>query len=124
MVWGFIKKIMGRPAEIRRRQEEKEKQEKASALKELTDLVKSQNDIINSLLEKLSEFNVHPLNGDQPIVSSSNRPKLDEFFINPSTDIVVKDSNISDKKEDDKTISDNLDDAAKKLKDILGKRKN
>lgn len=124
MIWGFLKKIMGRPAEIRRKKEEKEKLDKEAAINELINLVKSQNEIIISLTEKINSGTsfTHGV-GESYNEGSSGRPKMDEYFINPSDDIKVKDSNLSDKKEDEKMVVDNLEDSAKRLRDILNKRK-
>jgi hypothetical protein len=92
-------------------------------MNELINLVKAQNDIIVSLTDKLNNGTSFVPGISTTEESLSSRPQMEEYFINPSSEIKVKDSNLSDKKEDEKKVIDNIEDSAKKLKDILNKRR-
>ena len=68
------------------------------------------------LLEALSSINI----SSDGIVEDPNKPKVGDFYINPSEEIKIKESNLDRSNlEEKKVSSDNSD--VEKLKKLLGK---
>lgn len=120
---------MGRPDDVRRRNQTPS----AGEVDILKDLVKQQADMIKSLVETLSKVQNQPINISLEKISTVSsqpenpethdpsfvpRPKMDDFFINPSPEIKITSSNIEENKEE-KIVQENVDEEAEKLKQMM-----
>ena len=128
---------MGRPDDMRLRVErkirEQEQKKRDNELETLKDVVKSQAEMIQSLTQALAKgltppqviVQTHPpneqLDYDEEI-RDRNRPKMDEFFINPSQVMKVVDSNM-DVNRKETVVNEDVDSEAQKLRDLLKRKK-
>lgn len=128
---------MGRPDDMRLRVErkirEQEQKKRDNELETLKDVVKSQAEMIQSLTQALAKGLTPPqvivqtrppneqLDYDEEI-RDRNRPKMDEFFINPSQVMKVVDSNM-DVNRKETVVNEDVDSEAQKLRDLLKRKK-
>ena len=127
---------MGRPDDIKRRQNKKT--EKSSDSIEIESLKENVNTLIEMqkiLLERkdsgssLSKEDLERLLASAGISQSDleeedpNKPKLGDFYINPASKINIKDSNLDNSKIQEKKVSsDNISKDVEKLKELLKKK--
>ena len=132
---------MGRPDDLRRKRELKELEElrtkDQAQIGMLKDILEKQGELIDKflsgssttetvstggltkedLLDALSNINI----GSDILPEDPNKPKVGDFYINPSEEMKVKNSNLDRSSlEEKKVSSDNSD--VEKLKRLLGKR--
>jgi hypothetical protein len=123
---------MGRPDDVRIKREKKN-----SEIETLKELVKQQSEMIKCLVDTLTKSkdtpsviiqNVPTRMGDHDIPGDERplgieRPKMDSFFINPSSELKITDAANLDKNKEEKIVQENIDEEAEKLKALV-KRKN
>jgi inner membrane protein involved in colicin E2 resistance len=127
---------MGRPDDVRLKQSTKN----SSDIELLKELVKQQAEMIKSLVDTLAKTQSEPQriliqSTGSPIdfdtvhkdlleeKISPSRPKMDSFFINPSSELTITDSvNLTENKEE-KIVKENIDEEAEKLKSLMKRRR-
>lgn len=121
---------MGRPDDIRLRQQKE--REVSNEVELLKDLIKQQSDMIKSLVDTVSKVQSSPrpeliqntgkpTNFDDGLKEEviAPRPKMGDFFINPSPQITITDSANLEENKEEKIVQENIDEEADRLKNMV-----